>query len=303
MKRLRGTFILLFFACSTSYADRPAATEATTSPPSAERPFAVRVEGRGPPMLLLPGLQSSGEVWSDLVARYRDRYTLYVVTVAGFAGVAPQEEFSIGGLRDALLKYVRDEQLLRPVIVGHSLGAVTAYAMGVVASPAELRAIVAVDGLPFLPALINSASTADSMRAEARRLEALYASMSPDQLAALSEQSLSRMISAPEMRKRVVGWARASDARTSGRAVAEALTTDLRSDVGRIRAPVLIVGAAKFAAGNDAHLAGLTRAYAAQVASIPQHELVMAHKALHFVMLDDPTFLFDRLDRFLEDHP
>jgi pimeloyl-ACP methyl ester carboxylesterase len=41
-------------------------------------------------------------------------------------------------------------------------------------------------------------------------------------------------------------------------------------------------------------------AYEAQVRAIPDHRVVLAEKARHFVMLDDAEFLYRELDDFLE---
>src|ERR1017187_7047193 len=38
----------------------------------AQEPFQVKVTGHGQPMILIPGLSSSGEVWDTTVARYKD---------------------------------------------------------------------------------------------------------------------------------------------------------------------------------------------------------------------------------------
>ena len=38
--------------------------------------FAVKVEGTGRPMILVPGFVSSGEVWADVVAHYKTRYRM-----------------------------------------------------------------------------------------------------------------------------------------------------------------------------------------------------------------------------------
>ena len=46
--------------------------------------FTVQVHGKGPAMILIPGLASSGEVGDGAVARYQDVFTL-----AGFAGQPP----------------------------------------------------------------------------------------------------------------------------------------------------------------------------------------------------------------------
>ena len=45
--------------------------------------FRVQVVGRGRPMILIPGLSSSGDTWKTTVARYEDRFTCHVLTVAG----------------------------------------------------------------------------------------------------------------------------------------------------------------------------------------------------------------------------
>lgn len=40
--------------------------------------------------------------------------------------------------------------------------------------------------------------------------------------------------------------------------------------------------------------------YEAQVASIPNHKVLLAEKARHFIMFDDPAFLFSTIDDFLK---
>ena len=54
---------------------------------AAQQPFQVKVSGHGQPMILIPGLSSSGETWDTTVDHYKDRFECHVLTVAGFAGV------------------------------------------------------------------------------------------------------------------------------------------------------------------------------------------------------------------------
>lgn len=49
-------------------------------------PFDVAVKGKGPAMILIPGLASSGEVWDTTVEHFKDRYECHVLTLGGFAG-------------------------------------------------------------------------------------------------------------------------------------------------------------------------------------------------------------------------
>src|ERR1043165_8333378 len=85
---------IAFAACATIALSRVA--HAQTESARAARvvaadatPFKVTVTGHGRPMILISGLVSDGAVWDGLVARYRDRYEMHVMTLAGFAGVPP----------------------------------------------------------------------------------------------------------------------------------------------------------------------------------------------------------------------
>src|ERR671935_226720 len=92
--------------------------------------FTVQTVGGGPPMVLIPGLSSSGDVWTSTVEKYRARYTCYVLTLAGFAGgpgaIPPTKGPYLARIRDELLEYIARNKLRRPVVVGHSLGGVIA---------------------------------------------------------------------------------------------------------------------------------------------------------------------------------
>src|SRR5476649_2540804 len=83
--------------------------------------FRVEVSGHGRPMILIPGLSSSGDTWKTTVARYQDRFRCHVLTLAGFAGVAPIKAPMLAAVRTELADYIRREHLDHP-IVGHSLG-------------------------------------------------------------------------------------------------------------------------------------------------------------------------------------
>ena len=50
--------------------------------------FAVKTYGTGTQALVfIPGFACSGEVWQETVNALQDRYTCYVLTMPGFAGV------------------------------------------------------------------------------------------------------------------------------------------------------------------------------------------------------------------------
>lgn len=258
--------------------------------------FDVQVTGHGPAVVLIPGLLSTGEVWETTVERYKDRYTLHVLTLAGFGGPGPIGAPFLPRVRDELVRYIQAEHLERPILVGHSLGGFLSFWVAATA-PDLVGGIVAVDGVPFLPALANPAATADGAKAQGEQIRTMYAAFTTDQLVSQSRMALTTMITAPSDVERALAWVRKSDPATAGIAVAELMSTDLRRDVAAITAPTLLIGAS--GAAPETLQPAFQKAYELQVAAAPKARVIMATKARHFIMFDDPAFLFAALDEFL----
>jgi N-formylmaleamate deformylase len=266
--------------------------------PAATPAFRAVASGSGPAMLLIPGLDSSGDVWSAVVDRFKERYTCHALTLAGFAGEPPLATPSLAVVRDAILAYIDDNRLERPVVVGHSLGAFLAFWVAAT-SPDKVGPVIAIDGVPFLPALMNPSATADSVSGQAGAMRTAMENASAEQRERQSALALASMISDPAHVTVAKSWAAASDPRTSAQSMMELMTTDLRSEVSGIKTPVLLVAAGALFASNPAGLAAMEQAYERQVAGIRHHRTVVAVKARHFVMFDDPAFLNATLEEFL----
>jgi N-formylmaleamate deformylase len=269
--------------------------------PATEKPtsFTVTRIGQGRPMILIPGLQSSGDVWSGTVAHFKDRYECHVLTLAGFAGQPAVPPPFLQTVRDDVLRYIEEKKLDHPVIVGHSLGGFLAFWIAATA-PDTVGHLVAVDGVPFLPALMDPSATAQSSAPQADSIRKLYGSFTREQLAARARMALATMIKDPGQVETATGWSATSDPATVGTAVYEIMTTDLRQQIAAIKSPVLLLAAAD-GAPDAASRKKLASSYEAQVAKVPQARVVLAERARHFIMLDDPAFLLSTLDAFLKE--
>jgi pimeloyl-ACP methyl ester carboxylesterase len=107
------------------------------------------------------------------------------------------------------------------------------------------------------------------------------------------------MVTAPADAERIVGWGQKSDRKTVVNAMYELLSTDLRSDVARIQSPTLVLGA--WAAYKDyAPRAAIEQVYAGQYAKLPGAKIELADTARHFIMYDQPAWMYDRIDYFLK---
>ena len=72
-------------------------------------------------------------------------------------------------------------------------------------------------------------------------MAASFAALSPDAFAVRMSQFLGQMISKPEDKQRIGAAAGKSDPKTAADAIAFVFTTDLRPDLGKIKAPVVLI--------------------------------------------------------------
>jgi len=97
-----------------------------------------------------------------------------------------------------------------------------------------------------------------------------------------------------------VAMASASDPVSVGQALFELLTTDLRPNVHNIKSKVLLLGASG-ALQDDAQHAAAKALYQQQIATIANASLEFNTESRHFIMLDQPAWLNQRITAALKD--
>jgi N-formylmaleamate deformylase len=243
--------------------------------------FTATVEGKGRPMILIPGLSSPASVWDGTAAHFRDRYEIHRLQLAGFAGAAAIDGPLLPTVRTELAAYIREHKLEKPVIIGHSLGGFMALWLAS-SEPDLVGPVISVDGLPALGALMNATPE------QAEGMAKYMASQTAEQFAMSTRMSMATMITSKDELERMTAAAVKSDPATVGRAMKEVLTTDLRADMAKVKAPLLLIGAGDTAAP-----------YEQQLASAKKARVVMAKTSKHFVMLDAPDFFYTTVEDFL----
>ena len=265
----------------------------------AQDAFRVKVTGHGRPMILIPGLSSSGEVWDTTVARYKDRYECHVLTLAGFAGVPRVPAPMLDKVRDGIVEYARVHHLVKPVIVGHSLGGT--LALDLAARYPDLPGrIVVVDSYPFLMGVMGPDVTPEKAREYAAQARQYMGSQTDDMYRRYVKSGVSTrsMVTSESDFERIVDWGLASDRTAVTDAMAELYVMDLREDVARIKCPALVL--ASYIGFPQATREGVEANLKRQYAKLDGVELEVSDHAHHFIMWDDPDWMFGFLDRFLK---
>lgn len=285
-------------------APAPVVISAAASPATAAS-FSAEVIGKGRPVILIPGLMSSPSVWQSTVDALKADHQLHLIHIAGFAGKAVRtgmqpDSSLLSAVQQELLAYIAAKKLQRPVVIGHSLGGFLAFALASTA-PDKIGPLVSVDGLPYLAPVFtrNPATTAAQMRTQAMQIKAQYSGMTAAQLSQTTAQGLFIQATSPAAQQQVLAMAGQSDPTTVGQAMAELLTTDLRGQVANIKQPVLLLGAS--GALPPQAQADVKALYQQQLEKLPAAQLDINTKARHFIMLDDPAWLNQKIRSFLQE--
>jgi pimeloyl-ACP methyl ester carboxylesterase len=268
----------------------------------AQNSFRVQVTGKGQPVVLIPGLSSNGETWDTTVARYKDRFECHVITLAGFVGV-PRVATPAGGMLskvlDELAAYIERNNLSKPVLIGHSLGGFIAMNFAV-RYPDVPGRVVIVDTYPFTMGL-DPTMTPAKAKIIATHIRSGIAAMSQESYEAYTKAgtSTNNLVTSEANQKRLIEWALASDRLSVAEALAEMLGADLRDDVAKIKVPTMVLAAWRGNEGVGASYQVVDKNVRDQYSKLAGVEIHVSDTSRHFIMWDDPQWMFGHVDRFL----
>ena len=262
--------------------------------------FNITVRGQGPDIILIPGLSSPAAVWDSTVQELMKSYTCHVLSLPGFAGVEAIEtdDSYLPEMANQIVKYIEDKQLDEPILMGHSLGGFLSLYIAS-ENPGLVSRIVSVDGVPFLPAMINPAATEQTGKMMVQQMAQQMRSLEGENRRMMHKNVISTMVTDPDKQKLAVEWSMNSDMETINQAMNNLYTTDLRDDISSIEVPILVLGAWK---GYENY--GVTKEMTLQMLRDQYKEAENVHikvsdSGKHFLMWDDPEFVMRSFRSFM----
>ena len=257
--------------------------------------FEVKVIGKGQPVLLIPGYSCSGEVWNETVDHLKTNYQLHVLTLAGFGGTKPiQDDEILKTVRNEIIQYVKDNKMKQPMLIGHSLGAFMTLWLHST-EPDLFGKSICVDGLPFVSAIGKPETTAEAVKANPQfNKQAViqnFKSLPSDGYVKNMTRAMLYQVNDSLRAKQIAEWSYKSDRTTLGSTIVEMSTTDLRQEISKIKAPVLVM-ASIFGTKEVSE-----KEYNLQYAELKNKTIKVAD-AKHFIMYDQPEWFYAQIDAF-----
>lgn len=259
----------------------------------------VETRGSGPDVIFVPGLGSTGAAWRSTADRLDDRYRVHLITLRGF-GQTDIGANASGGLEgpaaNEIRRYILEQRLNRPALIGHSMGG--QIALRVAADMREgVGRVMVVDSSPFFPSLVDSRATAGQIEPLAR--------LGYQALMLFGDKALQSQVAnlggdlglAGDMVFEGLGL-QGGDRRVLAQGLYEVLTIDLRLRLREITAPVTVAyGWNRDANSPRNRLEGLFRYGFADLRRPARFERIEG--ADHQVMIDQPDRFQAAVVRFL----
>lgn len=292
-----GVVIACAVASDQARAQSAHQTVSAVAPFTSDR-LSVEVVGQGPDVILIPGLASSREVWRATADRLKASHRVHLVQLAGFAG----EPWSHGDgpflqpVVDELDRYIRQQGLNRPAVIGHSMGALVGLRLAQ-AHPDAVGRLMSVDSLPFFSALFGPQVTAETARPFADQAASGILNTPQDAFRNGQTQTAAGYSRDPATQADIVAWSMAGDRHAMAAAIKDVMTTDARPGLAAMTTPVTALYASDADGGAPAAVADAmwTREYAA----LPGVTLIRVDGSRHFIMADQPARFAELVDAFL----
>jgi len=288
---LRTAALFLVLSCLSAMS-----SNAQTAAPS----LSFQKTGQGPAMILIPGLYCSGDVWAETVARYKDRYTCYSLTLPGFGGQPPlHSDTLLSSFAEEIALFIRQNGLQKPILVGHSLGGWLALKVAV-SHPDLVGGVICVSSAPFLPGLsMGNDVSLDSAKAIGAMIKGYMAHATPEQTRQSQKFTLATMMRDSTRIAQVTEMAVLSDPATQGEAMYELFSTDLRQEMNKVQCPILVLGDWVAYKNYGATRENVLDKYQHQFTLAPHVTIAFSDTSKHFIMFDEPVWFYAQVDKFL----
>ena len=284
MKKLILLFAFIFGSLSLAYSQQ----------------LQADITGKGPKIILIPGLASSGEVWQETASFLSKNYECHVLTLPGFGANAAMDlsEGFLFTMEKLLTDYI-EEQSEPVILIGHSLGGFLSLRLSK-SIPDRIQKAIIVDSFPFYSAAFNPAATSENMKGMANQMKELMLAQSPEQFRAQQQASMPMMTINSEKLPIAVEWSVQSDRNTIAQALYELMITDFRKELEVVKTPILVLGAWASGKNYGLTLESVGKSFAEQYRLAENLQIEMAPTAHHFIMWDNPEWFMEKVSAFLQ---
>lgn len=288
MKRIFLIFALLFSVIQTFAQD---AIKVTT------------ISKKRTPIIFLPHIGCSSEMWQDIAENYSKNYACYLVDFAGFNGQKPIDTLFTENYVNDLRAFIKKEKLKNVILVGQNYGAFVGVKLASDKS-LSIKNIIASDFYPKLSMVLDPAMTAEKLEMMKKGIRKGTMEMTTDAFTATQKQTAEMMnfTNAQDV-NRFVEWQQKSDRKTLAETLCEQFSGDLLPVLKDNKIQVLVFTTWYFAKKyKNMPISEADKKLKEMYAETPNITHAVTEEAKDFIAIDQPKWFISEMDKFLRNH-
>lgn len=106
--------------------------------------LSFRTEGEGPPLIILHGLFGSSDNWLTLAKKFGQFRKVYLLDQRNHGSSPHDDDFSYGAMVEDLYHFLKQHDIIKPDILGHSMGGKIAMFFAV-KYPSHINKLIVID--------------------------------------------------------------------------------------------------------------------------------------------------------------
>lgn len=259
--------------------------------------FKASVQGTGKPVILIPGFSNDNRVWLEQEKALKKGYQVHSLSLSGFAGTDTCDYNGkyLNEVTRQILTYIEHNQLNEVNVIGHSMGGLIAMNVAI-QQPNKFSNIITIDGLPFIGPVYtrSNATTVSDISFQANQMRTMYKNATPEQITFMTQQGMQFQTDDSAAKQQILEMAKKSNSIVLGDAIYDVMATDLRKQLHKISASLLLIGASGGFNSEPEHTF-IRSLYKEQLSDKKDASLIMNTDAKHFIMFDDGEWLTEQL--------
>jgi len=257
----------------------------------AQQAIQIKIEGKGQPVLLLPGFANSSEVWAETIGHRENDYQFYLVDYAGFNGLQPVEMPWLPKVKEELKDYIVQNKVKDLTIIGHSLGGTLALYLAA-ELPEYVKQIIVIDGLPnssklMFPNQESGSFVYDNPYANSQL------NMPDESFKQMLRGQIQMMCKTTAKHKQIIDWMAKADRETYVKGYIDYLNFDATPYLENIKSKVLILAATSYGRAQSEQV------YQSQYTNLAEYDIHYAEDSAHYIMYDQPEWFFSQINQAL----
>lgn len=260
----------------------------------------TQLSKKGNPIIFLPHIGCSSEMWKDITAHYQKTNAVYLADFAGFNGEkAVKTAFTDSYVND-IQKFIKTNKLKNVILVGQNYGAFvavkTAQDKGL-----KIKAIIASDFYPKLSMVLNPDITPEQLEQMKNGIRKGTLEMDAEAFATTQKQTAEMMnFNKAEDVVKFVEWQRKSDRNTLAETLCEQFSSDLRPMLETNKIPMLVFTTWYFAKTyKNMPISEAGKKLKEMYGNTPNVTHTVTEEAKDFMASDQPDWFITEMDKFL----